>query len=370
MASPTMKRPVAFISKSVAPMGGLEADMLKCIRAICERGHPVHVLYGFKQPGSDEALAGCDVAWHHIPMPKRPPVIGQMMLYSGLRKKMAALKKEHPEMLTITLERLPVGDIHIGAAPQSLWSAARKRMGLSPLSQPFYRYWLKRMDRLVQQHPGHTLLIFSERDRQALMDEGVPAQRIERVMIPTDTERFTPDDTGQRDYITIVGANPKLKGVDRALAAWPEVSKAHPELRLRIVSKGWKVRKLVERLALPRVELAPFIPDVERYYHSSRLLLAPSMFETWGNVVPEALACGVPVVATSDVPASELIATPDNGRIINSNADNRAVAEAILESLELPMNAEMLQQRHESVVQHMTKIPNLVEWLAEKADGA
>lgn len=365
-----MKRPVAFISKSVAPMGGLEADMLKCIRTVCEGGHPVHVLYGFKQTGTNEALQGCNVQWHHIPMPKRPPVIGQIVLYLGLRKKMAELKKEHPDMLTITLERLPIGDIHIGAAPQSLWTATRKRMGLSPFSQPLYRQWLKRMDRLVQQNADHTLLIFSERDRQALIDEGVPAERVERVIIPTDTNRFTPDDTRQRDYITIVGANPKLKGVDRVLAAWPAIAKAHPELTLRVVSKGWKVRKLVEKLALPRVELADFIPDVECYYHTSRLLLAPSMFETWGNVVPEALSCGVPVVATRDVPACELISSPDNGRIISSNTDNEEMIRAIRESLKLPMSMPAMQQRHESVVQHMTKFPNLSEWLAEKADAA
>ncbi|MBF0282152.1 MAG: glycosyltransferase family 4 protein [Zetaproteobacteria bacterium] len=362
-----MKRPIAFISKSVAPMGGLEADMIKCMRALSLAGHSVHVLYGFKQKGTDEALAGCpNIQFHSIPMVKRPPVIGQIMLFHGIKKALPQLKKQYPNLLTITLERLPFGDIHIGAAPQSLWTQARKRMGLSPFSQPAYRYWLKKMDQMVQRNPNHTLVIFSERDRLALIDAGVSESHVVRLLIPTDTQRFLPNDASKRNYITIIGANPKLKGISLMLQAWPEISRQHPALTLRIVTKGWKVRKLVEQADAEKIELCEFIPNVEYYYQTSRILVAPSMFETWGNVIPEALASGVPVVTTLHVPAHELICHPLHGVTITQE-DSKMLTEAICNTLNQPMDPPSQAFRHQRVIEYMTKFPNLVDWLADYA---
>jgi len=362
-------RPVVFIAKSVAPMGGLEADMLKCIRALCEAGREVHVLYGFKAEGTDAALAGCNVQWHRMWMRKRPPLFGQLLMLVHIRRILTQLERQRGELFVINYERLPFGDVQVGAAPQQLWVAARKKMRLSPFSQLPYRSWLNFIDRHIQQQMACTLLIFSERDGEALRRLGVAENRIERVIIPTDTDRFAPSANETRPFITIVGANPKLKGIDLALAVWPQIHARHPELRLRVVTQGWKGRRLVEQSNLPGVEVADFIRDVERYYHDSRLLLAPSIFETWGNVVVEALACGVPVVAAADVPAGELLAGENCGVVFARDGvqDAAGLAAAIEQALAMPLDAASRAERHRHVRQFMTDHADLLQWMLNKA---
>jgi UDP-glucose:(heptosyl)LPS alpha-1,3-glucosyltransferase len=48
-------------------------------------------------------------------------------------------------------------------------------------------------------------------------------------------------------------------------------------------------------------------PDVERLYHALDLYVHPALYEEFGQSVQEALACGVPVLISPRVGASELL---------------------------------------------------------------
>jgi UDP-glucose:(heptosyl)LPS alpha-1,3-glucosyltransferase len=54
------------------------------------------------------------------------------------------------------------------------------------------------------------------------------------------------------------------------------------------------------------------------YYIASDLLLYPSHYETFGNVILEACACGIPVLTTKMVGAAELIKDNKNGFLVKS----------------------------------------------------
>jgi glycosyltransferase involved in cell wall biosynthesis len=53
--------------------------------------------------------------------------------------------------------------------------------------------------------------------------------------------------------------------------------------------------------------------DLARCYASADIFLFPSLTETYGNVVPEAMASGLAVVAYHDAAAAELITSGENG---------------------------------------------------------
>jgi len=357
-------KPVILISMNVAPVGGIGADLLKCIRTLCKQGREVHVIYGFMDPATAAALPGCQVRWHRVYMPKRPPVFAQVSIWLAASLICRKIKQRHPDTHTICFERLPLGDTQFACAPNALWMAVRKKIGASPFSKVPYRLWCAWMDSLIQRKTDASIIIFSARDRDALINNGVEPKRVKQLIIPTDTARFIPDSAAPRPCITIIGADAKLKGIDLALEIWPEIQAQFPELTLRIVTHGWKVKKSLPT-DLDRIEVADFIPDVERYYHSSRLVLMPSLFETWGNVVLEALACGVPVVASSAVPSSEIICNSTAGEVFERDGihDAAALKQAVLNVLNQPQSAEDMQERHRMVDAFISNKEDLIQWV-------
>ena len=357
--------PIALISMNVAPVGGVGADLLKAIRALCSQGREVHVIYGFLDPSTFDALKGCEVRWHRVFMPKRPPVLAQLTLLLCSMTILRKIRKQCPLLRVVCFERLPLGEAVVGCVPTSLWMAARRRMRLSPLSQIPYRLWRQCMDYLLQHQYQGKLIVHSLRDQKALLDRGVESEKIVRAIIPTDTKRFYPNSLAARRYISIIGANMRLKGIDLALDVWPRILQQYPDLCLRIITHGWKVKRAVEAAKLPSIEIADFKPQVEDYYHSSRLLLVPSMFETWGNVVVEALSCGVPVVASTDVPASEIITNHQMGFTFkrDGHQDVEFLYSAISSALELDMNTVAMAARHKRVSDVMKSQADLVQWV-------
>lgn len=76
--------------------------------------------------------------------------------------------------------------------------------------------------------------------------------------------------------------------------------------------------------------------NIRNYYIASDLLLYPSHYETFGNICLEACACGIPVLTTKMVGASEMITDNRNGFVINSPSDIDKMAEFLAAYMELP----------------------------------
>ncbi len=100
--------------------------------------------------------------------------------------------------------------------------------------------------------------------------------------------------------------------------------------------RGW-TEKEVTRLGLwARVTLAGAVPAIDPYLASADLLLLTSRYEGQPAVVGEALARGVPVVATDcSGMLRDMIAIPEAGRVVASR-DPRTLAQAVNEVCRAP----------------------------------
>ncbi|MCI0511238.1 glycosyltransferase involved in cell wall biosynthesis [Chromohalobacter marismortui] len=87
-----------------------------------------------------------------------------------------------------------------------------------------------------------------------------------------------------------------------------------------------------------------------QHYASADMFLFPSHSETYGNVVPEAMASGLPVVAFDQAAASELIADNHEGRLIDANDDDAFVQAAVDFCLQPASRARMGRAAREKVV--------------------
>lgn len=132
------------------------------------------------------------------------------------------------------------------------------------------------------------------------------------------------------------------KHVADLLRALPIVRRAIPQAHAVIVGGGPQhamLRGLMERLGLaPAVQLLGNVPDdmqVARLYRHADVFCLPSVQEGFGIVFLEAMANGLPVVATTSSAVPEVIPDQRAG-ILVAPGDVRALAQALIELLQDP----------------------------------
>jgi glycosyltransferase involved in cell wall biosynthesis len=171
---------------------------------------------------------------------------------------------------------------------------------------------------------------------------GVPQKEISVVYNGTDSEVFRPlDRPKETDLIFIGRTEDRKKGIPyllEALARTPE----HVTLKIvdgRIPEDGLVPRKLRELGLEKRVVLLKRMLTVEELveqYSTARIALVPSFFEGFGFPASEAMACGLPVIATIGGALPEVVGTGgEAGRVVPFR-DPDALAEAITELCTLP----------------------------------
>ena len=162
---------------------------------------------------------------------------------------------------------------------------------------------------------------------------GIPAERISIIANGVDTTHFRPAaaTAGTRQLI-YAGRLETVKGVDLLLDAFALVCRRFPDARLRILGDGSQRRQLeAQSCALglaDRVTFAGMVDDIAPALQLSSACVLPSRAEGMPNVLLEAMACGVPVVATAVGGCPDIISDGRNGLLV-APEDPGALADAI-----------------------------------------
>lgn len=225
--------------------------------------------------------------------------------------------------------------------------------------------WVRRAYRpFVQQY-----VALSRQIESYLRDAvGVPAARIRHLCNGVDMRRFATSEAtavaadaaaARRaplaaapfacDDAFVVGTVGRLQAVKdqalllnaaaRALAQQPQ---ARARLRLVIVGDGplrAQLQQSIDALGLREVAwLAGEQADVPAWLRAFDLFALPSRSEGISNTILEAMACGLPVVATRVGGNAELVDAPATGTLVPAG-DERALADALLAALSDPAQA-------------------------------
>jgi glycosyltransferase involved in cell wall biosynthesis len=110
-----------------------------------------------------------------------------------------------------------------------------------------------------------------------------------------------------------VGRLAAEKNLDVLLDAWRSVKERSPAARLVLVGDGPLRAELMQRCPDAIFAGQRTGEDLARHYASADLFVFPSLSETWGNVVTEAMASGLPVIAWDRAAAAELVRSGENG---------------------------------------------------------
>lgn len=165
-----------------------------------------------------------------------------------------------------------------------------------------------------------------------------PHQRVRVIPNGVDTRQFTPGRKAVdgRCRLLFVGRLVQQKGVDTLLRAVAAAARHRPGLQLSLIGDGPQ-REELEQLAVAlgiahRVDFAGWFEraDLPDRYRLADVFVLPSRDEGMPNVVLEAMASGLPIVA-SDVPGTrELVDSGVNGALFPAG-DTNALAAALVE---------------------------------------
>jgi phosphatidylinositol alpha-mannosyltransferase len=149
-----------------------------------------------------------------------------------------------------------------------------------------------------------------------------------------------PEFSDGRPNILFVGRPEKRKGVGYLLRAYPEVKSAFPDARFIVVGAGdWEdspYRAYIDRHRMKDIVVVGRVSeqDLPRYHRSAHVFCAPAIAgESFGIVLLEAMAAGLPIVASDIEGYSQVLRNQHEGLLVPPR-DARAVAGAICQLLQ------------------------------------
>ena len=208
------------------------------------------------------------------------------------------------------------------------------------------------------------IITSGESVRSLVIAAGIAPERVVTISAGVDGDRFHPGVSGRSvrrelglGEVPVVGlvANVRgSKGHNVFLDAAGTVLASRPDARFLIVGDGVgfeEVSRRVRQMGLDTsVRLTGFRRDVPEVMAALDVLVLPSIrSEAISQVIPQALAVGTPVVASTVGGSPELIRDGENGRLVPPG-DSRALADAILSLLRDPERARAMARAGQTMV--------------------
>lgn len=354
---------VALVTETYPPeINGVAMTTGRIVDGLVAAGHRVdlirprqaHEQLSLAADGVEQMLA------RGIPIPK------YANLQLGLPAPKVLLRRwsqQRPDVVQVVTEG-PLG-----------WSAltAARKLRLPVISEfhtNFHRYtghygvgWLKRpiAAYLRKFHNRADLTLVPTRALcSELVSQGIP--RVDVVSRGVDTVLFDPSRRSaalrQRwglaaDDLAVlyVGRIAPEKNLALLEAAFAAIRARQPRARLILVGDGPALPSVRERLPDAVCAGAQTGVALAEHYASGDLFIFPSLTETYGNVVAEALASGVPVLAYQDAAAHELIAHRRHGWLAAPGDEAAFVAGAVALAEAPAERAQMRLAARERVAQ-------------------
>lgn len=231
---------------------------------------------------------------------------------------------------------------------QKLPESVERRAGWRGLVSGFLRWYWAWAERRLFPRLARQVLADSQLTKAGLENEAAfPAGQVEVMTNGVDLAEFSPVESASRReelqrelglpvdpakiYLVFVGdlSSPR-KGLQNLLRAVHNLS----DPRLHLIVAGNRAGNIfeaqVERLGLTgAVSFVGHQARVAEVYRAGDLLVFPTLFEPWGLVVGEAMACGLPVITTGQCGAAEMITPGQDGLIVADPHDLTALQEAI-----------------------------------------
>jgi len=150
--------------------------------------------------------------------------------------------------------------------------------------------------------------------------------------------------------ILFIGAFNERKGADLMIDVWKIISRKYPRAHLLMVGRNNTTlfkktqNMLKDSVEWHRLHLIGVVNNIEFYFQAADVFVFPSRREGFGNVVLEAMACGIPCVLTPFVGISDEIGLSDKHFLL-SGFSPKSISQQIMRLFE---NKDLRQNLTES----------------------
>ncbi len=330
---------ITIACKYFSPRGGAQTFLLNFVRCLVVEGHDVKVIT-MQVEGEMKGVETQVVSLPHMPKTFRDVAFAR-----AVRK---VLKQDDGdvsfgEQKTWGADVIrPGGGVHleymrqiVKSYPTPAMRALRSVTKRLSLKERLNHYIERRL--YLDHRPRHVIAISQLVRRHLLKHYPGLADRVAVVYCGTDCERFNPGQRRHRQQVrgelqipedAVVGAfvsfDLRRKGLPTVLRGLA-ILKRKPSRRDAYAIVVGRRRSWAERLARrlgvqDRVRFVGIRPP-DPFYGACDLLLLPSYFDPFANVVLEGLACGLPALTSAHTGAHELLTPGRNGFYVQDPSD-------------------------------------------------
>ena len=299
--------------------GGVERATAGLVGALVDHGYDVHLL----SPRGQGPMRG--VTLHPLVLPPLPPPARALALAISARRAVAGRSWDVIQSHERTLDQ----DVYrAGEGCHQAYLASETR----PRARGLYHRIVLSLERRVFARTPRIVAIAEAGRREIASLYGVEPDRLSVVYNGVDLDRFHPKNRARfrggvraeagipanAFTVLFVGSGFARKGLSTAVEAFGAFSDRGS--RLVVLGKGdaREYQDLALRRGVSeRVVWLGARDDPERWYAGADIVVLPSRYEPFGNVHLEALAAGLPVVASSSAGGAEVIVEGVNGSVVD-----------------------------------------------------
>ena len=360
---PTSLR-IAIVTETFPPeVNGVAMTLGRIVEGLLQRGHAVQVvrprqateLETVPRPGLDQVLS------KGVPL----PAYGELRFGLPAKNRLLKLWRENrPDIVHVATEG-PLGwsavaatrklQLPVTSSFHTNFHSYSQHYGVGLLKSPIESY-LRKLHNRTQATMAPTQAMVQELrsrgfDNVKLVARGV-ATSLFRPGRRSAALRAAWGASEQQLVVMLVGRLAKEKNVTLVVSAFQAILAKVPDAKLVLVGDGPLREALAQ--ACPEAIFAGVQKGeaLAAHYASADLFLFASLSETYGNVVPEALASGVPVVSYSHAAASELIVNDYNGLLVEPGDAHAFVQTAVALGTD-PVRRERMRQAAAQSVSHL-----------------
>jgi glycosyltransferase involved in cell wall biosynthesis/peptidoglycan/xylan/chitin deacetylase (PgdA/CDA1 family) len=223
---------------------------------------------------------------------------------------------------------------------------------------------LQRMQR-ASYGAAHRVVANSHAAAQRLRVEGVEHGKILVIPNGIDTRIFEPHRYSSTPrHIMMIACLREEKRIDVLVRSMPRILERYPDARLTLAGDGTcreELATLVRQLGVgERVTFLGHRDDVPALLQDADVFVLPSRSEAFPNSVMEAMAAGVPVIASNVGGIPELVRDQVTGRLVPPG-DVDALSNALLTLLGNPQQAEEFGRAGRRVIEQTYSFDRMVD---------
>jgi UDP-glucose:(heptosyl)LPS alpha-1,3-glucosyltransferase len=328
---------IAVVIPKYGSVGGAE----QFVSELTER-LSVHKEYEFHVFANRWQTSSASIIFHKVPIISFPKFLTTISFAYFVRRKLAAGNFT----LVHSHERIFAADIFtLHGVPHRFWihQVRRKKMSLYDLATA----WVEK--KLVREGKCKKFIAVSNLTRDIFLQEyNIDPQRVTVIHPGVDLNDYATADkrstradirteygfSSGEPIILFASMNFEIKGLDAIMLSLAKLKAKQHSFKLLVAGKG-NVRKYTQMAR--EADIADDVvftgmlskEKLIRLYLASDMYIMLSKFDTFGMVVLEAMAAGLPVIISSHVGAKDIVQEGENGFIITDTSDADCIASKI-----------------------------------------